>query len=171
MFLIGYAIQFAAIHYHEDGWTAKLLGFYPAHRNFLFYCFPIMSIGFLVNRYGISKIKIRFSYVIISLLLVFLEAYYSFLTALDQKPTDLTLSAFVATPILFIYLFNKDFHAPFKKLSMFSSGVFLSQVVFLNLYKELFHSTGVLDFLFVSIATSISSILLIKLSTRYKFII
>lgn len=168
-YILGYTIQTIGHVFVLDGLAGKVFSSYLSYRNFIFDCFPFMAIGMIINRLGLSKIKVTPWLLLPCLAILIFESSINYY--LSPKSVDLMLSLLITTPILFISISKIRLNSKTKNLSHFASGLFLSQALFINLYKHFYDDRGLESFFYISICTSIASVALIYLSRKIKFII
>lgn len=173
LFVIGYIFQLLGNLHIFSGFWGKLLNFLPLYRNFLFDCFPLLAIGMLINKYGFEKRKISINMVIISFIFVIIESAFN--GFIGNRRLDLLVTSLFFVPIFFIFLFNlnsnSNSNSNVKKLSFFASGVYLSQILFLNSFEKIFPEKGWVMFVLVVICSSLFSLFLIKIRRWIPYII
>lgn len=77
LFFLGYMVQVSGNLHYLNTESDSLLNDYLLYRNFLFVCFPFLTIGFLINKHqiDISTYKNSSLLVILSILGVIAEAF------------------------------------------------------------------------------------------------
>src|SRR5690606_23928386 len=78
LYLSGYFLQQIGNLHIFTGTVDKLLNWYPISRNFLFNCFPLLAIGFLIKKMNLDQKNIPISVVLFSMFLVVLESYMNY---------------------------------------------------------------------------------------------
>jgi hypothetical protein len=174
-FICGYAIQYLGNSYFFEGETNKLLNLYPMYRNFLFDCFPFLTIGFLIKKYEWDvKRNPSLWFVFLSVLAVVTEAYVNieFLKLSKGESVDLLFSLLLACPLLFIYFKNLKYKTDSKILASISTAIyFIHPLLMFYVYKSenlfiLQHA----DFFFVS-SLILSCLVLVFLNRRLKYLL
>ena len=80
-FLLGVTLQYLGNMHFFSGLPDKLLNIYGVHRNFLTVCYPFMMFGYLINKHRlINKIKLSWLLLVLSIVILFAEAYFNYLT-------------------------------------------------------------------------------------------
>jgi fucose 4-O-acetylase-like acetyltransferase len=94
------------------------------YRNGLLFCFPVIVIGYLINKYKIidkwKNIKIA---LILSLILLIVESCINYYKCSDKN--DILLSLYIVCPLLFIYVSNIRYYSQNKSVSYYSTGIYL----------------------------------------------
>lgn len=126
LFLIGYVIQiFGNMHYFK-GEEDSLLNKYFLYRNFLYVCFPFLTIGFLINKlkFDIAQYKYSGFLVVFSIFLVVLESFFTY-KLIGSESADLLLSLLFACPLVFLYGKKMIIKTDSKILASFSTAIYL----------------------------------------------
>lgn len=125
LFLTGYCIQVLGNLHILKNANDSLLNNYLMYRNFLFVCLPFLSIGFLVNKEKVSLSNIKYSsvWVFIGCVLVGLEAYFNYIF-ISHENTDILLSLFFTSPILFLYAQKRYVKSTSKILANLSTAIY-----------------------------------------------
>ncbi|WP_435522691.1 acyltransferase family protein [Chryseobacterium indoltheticum] len=120
LFLFGYIVQILGNLHYLDAESDSLLNDYLLYRNFLFVCFPFLTIGFLINKYAIdiSTYKNSSLLVILSVLCVIAESFFNY-KYISNESTDILFSLIFASPLLFFVLSEDLYKNHFKNFSQF----------------------------------------------------
>ncbi len=173
-FIIGATIQYAGnYHLSSDKDIDKILNTVYSNRNFLFFAFPFFIMGFLMNKYNIlKKITLQSLYIpaVIGFVLLLAEAYYNFSNPARSGGFDMYYSLIISAPTLFMLFMKMEFKSE-KNIALYSSGIYFVHPFILFQLKEYFTITQTPITLVVIIASYLVTIVLIKLSSRFKFIL
>ncbi len=170
LFLMGYVVQvFGNAHYFE-GEQDSVLNTYLYYRNFLFVCFPFLTIGFLINRlnFNLEKYKYANVLVIFSILLVVAEAYFNHKN-ISNESTDILFSLIFASPILFLYCQKMYVKTSSKILANLSTAIYVVHPLIMKstFYTEL-KSYKILIFLLILIPISFA---LVYMNKKLKYLL
>ncbi|KQS91527.1 acyltransferase family protein [Chryseobacterium sp. Leaf394] len=174
-FLCGYAIQYLGNSHFFEGETNELFNRYPMYRNFLFDCFPFLTIGFLIKKYEWDvKRNPSLWLVLLSVTAVIAEAFVNIqiLKLSKKESVDLLFSLLIACPLLFIYFKNLKYKTDSKILASISTAIyFIHPLLMFYVYKSenlfvLQHA----DLFFVS-SLILSSLVLVFLNRRLKYLL
>ena len=126
LFLLGYAVQVLGnLHYFETE-SDSVLNMYLLYRNFLFVCFPFLTIGFLINKHNFDLSKYRYSslLVILSVFCVVAEAFFNFRNV-SSESTDVLFSLLFACPLIFLYCQKIYIKTTSKILANLSTAIYV----------------------------------------------
>ncbi|RZJ46677.1 MAG: hypothetical protein EOO44_22645, partial [Flavobacterium sp.] len=156
LFLTGYAAQILGnLHYFEKE-QDSLLNMYLLYRNFLFVCFPFLTIGFLINKCqtDLSKYKHSYFLVILSILCVIGEAFLDYYL-IGTESTDILFSLLFACPLVFLYFKNIYVKTNSKILANLSTAIYVVHPLIMKstFYEEL-QSFKILIFIAILIPVS-----------------
>lgn len=170
LFSLGYVVQVLGnIHYLNAG-SDFLLNDYLLYRNFLFVCFPFLTIGFLINKHqiDISTYKHSSWLVVLSILSVIGEAFFNY-KYISNESTDILFSLIFASPLLFLYCQTIYIKTTSKILASFSTAIYVVHPLIMksDLYKEI-ESFKVLIFLAILIPVSFA---LVYLNKKLKYLL
>lgn len=170
LFLLGYVVQvFGNAHYFE-GEQDSVLNTYLYYRNFLFVCFPFLTIGFLINRlnFNLEKYKYANVLVIFSIILVVAEAYFNHKN-ISNESTDILFSLIFASPILFLYCQKMYVKTSSKILANLSTAIYVVHPLIMKstFYTEL-KSYKILIFLMILIPISFA---LVYMNKKLKYLL
>ncbi|MEY8759404.1 acyltransferase family protein [Chryseobacterium tongliaoense] len=172
LFCCGYCIQLWGNLHPFTGNMDSTLNAYPLYRNFLFVCFPFLSVGFLIKKLDIDvKLKPSLFQVMLVIGLVMLEAFFNYkIIGLDKKDSiDLLFSLMIACPVVFLYGKNKIFLSDSKILANLSTAIYLVHPLLMKLMLERHFSayeTGV--FIVVLLLVSL---LLVYVNRKIKYLL
>lgn len=170
LYLVGYILQQIGNLHIFTGTVDKLLNWYPISRNFLFNCFPLLAIGFLIKNKNLDqKINIPLSIVLFSIFLVALESYMNYIFISMNESLDHLLMILIAVPIIFIYIKNIRIMGTNKNLALFSTAIFLIHPFFITVHS--FFSIDISRVLFVLGTSIIAGGLLVIINKKLKYIL
>lgn len=171
LFGIGYIIQVLGNLHHLNPESDSLLNDYLLYRNFLFVCFPFLTIGFLINKLKIDFEKYKYPYVLVvfSLVMVVAEAYFNY-KMISSESTDILFSLIFVSPILFLYCQKIYFKTQSKVLASLSTAIYVVHPLIMksDFYKEITSEYKILIFLLILIPVSL---LLVVLNRKLKYLL
>lgn len=171
LFGIGYVVQVLGNSHYFKGEQDSVLNDYLMYRNFLFVCFPFLTIGFLINKMKISFEKYKYSYllVILSVLLVVAEAYFNY-SKISSESTDILFSLILVSPVLFLYCQKIYVKTQSKILASLSTAIYVVHPLIMksDFYKEIISEYKILIFLVILIPVSL---LLVFLNRKLKYLL
>lgn len=169
-FLLGYGVQVLGnLHYFENE-NDSVLNMYLLYRNFLFVCFPFLTIGFLINKHkvDVSEYKNSSPLVILSVLCVVAEAFFNYKN-ISSESTDILFSLIFASPLLFLYCQKIYIKTTSKILASFSTAIYVVHPLIMksDFYKDI-ESFKILIFLAILIPVSFG---LVYLNKKLKYLL
>ncbi|MCI3935678.1 acyltransferase family protein [Chryseobacterium aahli] len=169
-FLLGYGVQVLGnLHYFENE-KDSVLNMYLLYRNFLFVCFPFLTIGFLINKHKVdlSEYKNSSLLVILSVLCVVAEAFFNYKN-ISSESTDILFSLIFASPLLFLYCQKIYVKTTSKILASFSTAIYVVHPLIMRseFYKDI-ESYKILIFLAILIPISFG---LVYLNKKLKYLL
>lgn len=174
MVLIGLILQYAnAYQLISNIELANVLSDNNTRRNFLFFAFPFLSIGFIINKKElykkITKEKLIFG-ITIGLILLIFENYLNYLYAL-KRDFDFLFSLLIICPLVFMLFYKITFNRNTKIIGLYANSIYFIHIVILAFLGRLsiFESTSI-TFLTILLSVVISSFL-IRLNKKYSFIL
>ncbi|MXS70491.1 acyltransferase family protein [Flavobacteriaceae bacterium W22] len=170
LFIIGYIIQVLGNLHYFDKENDSLLNNYLIYRNFLFVCLPFLSIGFLIHKekINLSQVKSSTLVVVLSCVLVIAEAYFNY-NNISKESTDILLSLFLTSPVLFLYGQEKYIKSSSKILATLSTAIyFVHPFLMKSEWFSKIESYRVLIFIVVLIPVSLGLVLINK---RIKYLL
>lgn len=171
LFGVGYAVQVLGNTHYFKGEEDSVLNDYLMYRNFLFVCFPFLTVGFLINKLKISFEKYKYSYflVVLSVVMVVTEAYFNY-KMISSESTDILFSLIFASPILFLYSQKIYIKSQSKILASLSTAIYVVHPLIMksDFYKNITSDYKVL--LFIMILIPISLILVI-VNRKVKYLL
>lgn len=170
LFIIGYIIQVLGNLHYFDKENDSLLNNYLIYRNFLFVCLPFLSIGFLIHKekINLSQVKSSTLVVVFSCALVIAEAYFNYKN-ISKESTDILLSLFLTSPVLFLYGQEKYIKSSSKILATLSTAIyFVHPFLMKSEWFSKIESYRVLIFIVVLIPVSLGLVLINK---RIKYLL
>jgi hypothetical protein len=170
LFLIGYGVQVLGnLHYLEKE-KDSILNMYLLYRNFLFVCFPFLTIGFLINKHqtDLSKYKYSNLLMIVAVFCVLAEALLDYYWV-GSESTDILFSLLFACPLVFLYFKNVYLKTNTKILANLSTAIYVVHPLIMKstFYQEL-QSFKILIFLAILIPVSFA---LVFLNNKLKYLL
>ncbi|OTL80109.1 hypothetical protein B9X62_20125 [Acinetobacter pittii] len=176
LYIIGYAIQQIGNLHLFSGFEDKILNWHPISRNFVFDCFPFLTLGFLIKKLDIDlRFKPSLKLVLFSIFLVIIESRLNYLFISKDESLDHIIAMIFAAPIIFIYVKNLKIMGENKNLALFSTAIFLIHPFFMLLYSFLTAHGFLLNEIpkefFVLFLTLVAGIVLVNLNRKFKYIL
>jgi len=170
LFLFGYVVQVSGNLHYLNTESDSLLNDYLLYRNFLFVCFPFLTIGFLINKHqiDISTYNNSSLLVILSILGVIAEAFFNY-NYISSESTDILFSLIFASPLLFLYCQKIYIKTTSKVLASLSTAIYVVHPLIMKseLYKEI-QSFKILIFLAILLPVSFG---LVYLNRKLKYLL
>lgn len=170
LFLFGYVVQVSGNLHYLNTESDSLLNDYLLYRNFLFVCFPFLTIGFLINKHriDISTYKNSYLLIILSILGVIGEAFFNY-KYISNESTDILFSLIFASPLLFLYCQKIYIKTTSKVLASLSTAIYVVHPLIMKseFYKEI-QSFKILIFLAILIPVSFG---LVYLNRKLKYLL
>ncbi|WP_445431268.1 acyltransferase family protein [Chryseobacterium indoltheticum] len=170
LFLSGYVVQVLGNLHYLNTESDSLLNDYLLYRNFLFVCFPFLTIGFLINKHriDISTYKNSSLLVILSILGIIAEAFFNY-KYISSESTDILFSLIFASPLLFLYCQKIYIKTTSKVLASLSTAIYVVHPLIMKseFYKEI-QSFKILIFLAILIPVSFG---LVYLNRKLKYLL
>lgn len=169
-FLLGYGVQVLGnLHYFKNE-NDSVLNMYLLYRNFLFVCFPFLTIGFLINKHKVdlSEYKNSSILVILSVFCVVVEAFFNYKN-ISSESTDILFSLIFTSPLLFLYCQKIYIKTTSKILASFSTAIYVVHPLIMksDFYKDI-ESFKILVFLAILIPVSLA---LVYLNKKLKYLL
>ncbi|MFL9833302.1 acyltransferase family protein [Chryseobacterium terrae] len=170
LFLLGYTVQVLGNLHYLNAESDSLLNDYLLYRNFLFVCFPFLTIGFLLHKHQIDISKYKHSSLtfIVSVLSVVAEAYFNY-KYISKESTDILFSLIFASPLLFLYCQKIYIKTTSKILASFSTAIYVVHPLIMksDFYKQI-ESFKILIFLAILVPVSLG---LVYLNKKLKYLL
>lgn len=171
LFLCGFAVQVLGNMHYFKADSDVLLNDYLLYRNFLFVCFPFLTIGFLLHKLDLNLNQFKFSFplLIFSVLLVIAEAWFDY-ENISAESTDILLSLFIASPLVFLYAQKIYVKTQSKILANLSTAIYVVHPLIMksDFYKDLQSDFKILIFLLILIPVSFG---LVFLNRKLKYLL
>ena len=171
LFLTGYCVQVLGNLHYLDKEQDAVLNMYLLYRNFLFVCFPFLTIGFLINKHKIDLSRYNNSYLLLIavILFVFGEAFFNYYWVSSEN-TDILFSLLFACPLVFLYFKNIYIKTSSKILANLSTAIYVVHPMIMKstFYTEMQSSFKVLIFLAILIPVSF---VLVYLNDKLKYLL
>lgn len=176
--IIGLSLQYI-VNYNLIAYKVPLLPeseYVNIYRNGLFFCFPFIMTGYLINKFSWHTKKVNWLLLVAAGLLVLAcEAVFNFNHG--KKTFDLLSGLYIFCPALFIYVMNIQFYGESKTIALYSSGVYLTHILVLNIIAKITKTistsalsetpTTIIAFLLSMLATYF----LIRIQKKFKYIL
>lgn len=175
LFFCGYTIQYLGnSHFFEDK-TNIFFNLFPTYRNFLFLCFPFLTIGFMIKKYEWDvKRNPSLWLVLASASAVVAEAFINIqvLKLSKGESVDFLFTLLMACPVIFIYFKNLKFKTDSKILASISTAIyFIHPLLMFYIYKSenlIIMKYG--DLIFIS-SLILSSLVLVFMNRKLKYLL
>ncbi|MBB4804983.1 hypothetical protein HNP38_000255 [Chryseobacterium defluvii] len=173
LFSCGYILQLLGNLHYFQGNTDLVLNFFPVYRNFLFVCFPFLTLGFLIKKLEIDiKYKPSLLLVILAVSLVMAEAFinYRIIHLSKNESIDLLYSLLLACPLLFLYCKNIPLTTNSKILASISTAIYLIHPLLMKLvFKSVnIHTNEIIVF---TVLLLVGSFMLVYANRKLKYIL
>lgn len=171
-FVFGVFIQYAGELDLFGGFIGRAFDYNWAHRNFVFFAYPFMLIGFMLKAGGVSAVKpiyLLFGFVVAFFGLM-LEVNMNFYEGIGVDGFDNLFMLIFFAPVVFLVGFSLRWDFDSKIFSSVSSGIYFVHPALLKLFS-LVLSDSVLIFSATIFSSFISALFLLRLSKRFPFII
>lgn len=169
-FLLGYGVQVLGNFHYFKNENDSVLNMYLLYRNFLFVCFPFLTIGFLINKHKVdlSEYKNSSLLVILSVLCVVAEAFFNYKN-ISSESTDILFSLIFASPLLFLYCQKIYVKTTSKILASISTAIYVVHPLIMksDFYKDI-ESYKILIFIAILIPVSFG---LVYLNKKLKYLL
>lgn len=169
LFSLGYGIQtWGNLHYFK-GEADTLINQFSFYRNFLFMCFPFLTIGYLINKLSLNiKYKPSLLIVVIMVGLVALESFCNYAMINPKDNVDMLFSLLIACPLVFIYCKRIPVLVNTKILANLSTAIYLVHPLLMKWVLGMNIPFEIPVFLVVLLA---SNFVLIIINRRLKYIL
>lgn len=170
LYIFGYMIQQLGNMHIFTGNLDRILNWHPISRNFLFNCFPLLAIGYLIKKTQLDeKYTPPLYMVIILIFIIIIESYLNYHFISKTEPLDHLLTLLIVSPLIFIYVKNKKILGHNKYLASFATAIFLIHPLFINIYEYI--SIDMSKITFVLTASIILSLILVIINNKIKYIL
>lgn len=172
IFIIGTTIQYIGNLHIFNGVLDKILNIYYFHRNFITVCFPLLMLGFLINKFNIDKkIDNIGIYLIIGISLLFVEVWFNYNFISKKESLDQMYSLIFICPVIFILFLKMNFVGKSKEIALFSTGMYLVHPLIQFTILKSIHVNTIYIFLITLVLSLVLSKALIILNSRYKYVL
>ena len=166
----GYLIQLISSMAIFSGFMGEVFNWGPLHRNFIFFGFPFVTIGYLIKKNNIDlSFKIGILLSLLFLIILSLESFINY--KLFHKAIDILLSLFFLCPIIFLIVKKIKIPGSSKNVANFSTGIFLIHAYILFFLRYFFNMENTLLCIFTVIISCFASLVLIQLNKKLKFLL
>ncbi len=176
LYVIGYVIQAISLYMPpSDGVAGYLFSSGWIFRNFLFFGFPLFSIGYLIAKHKLHKAPRHDPQLLLAILgaaiLLILEstAYY-FMHPLKDG-VDMYLSLLILCPLIFLFFHSRSARLNTDFLSKLSTAIYLTHVFFINvLVNAGWMEQGTALFVMVMFASALVSAVLVWSDRKWNML-
>lgn len=171
LFAMGYAVQVLGnLHYFSKA-QDSVLNMYLLYRNFLFVCFPFLTVGFLINKHNVDGSKYQYLglLAVLSVFCVIGEGFFNY-SNISSESTDVLFSLLFASPLVFLYCQKIYIKTTSKILASFSTAIYVVHPLIMKstFYAELQSSYKILIFFAILIPVSFA---LVYLNKKLKYLL
>ncbi|WP_431611492.1 acyltransferase family protein [Chryseobacterium sp. 'Rf worker isolate 10'] len=141
------------------------------YRNFLFFCFPFIFIGYSLNKFSVQEKKMKWNMLLLlSIIILIVEVSSNYI--FGKGSFDILVSLYFICPLLFLIALNINIYSNKKTLALYSTGVYLVHWYILKLpIVNIFKLQGTPRIIFVFILSLILSWFLIQVKKKFKYIL
>ncbi|EPF7752848.1 acyltransferase family protein [Vibrio parahaemolyticus] len=174
-FFIGVLIQYLGVyHFFEGEFIDKVLNVTWSHRNAVFFSFPFLCIGYLINKHSILD-RVNFKVALLGcffgLILLLGESYFNYLNITEYSGFDNYLSLIIVCPILFVFVSKIEIKGQSKKIALYSSSIYFIHSLILSILEEVTRLEGT-SLTFLTIFGSVlASYFVIELNKKVKVLL
>ncbi|MDH6253042.1 hypothetical protein M2347_002769 [Chryseobacterium sp. H1D6B] len=170
LFSIGYILQLLGNFHYFKGELDTTLNLFPSYRNFLFVCFPFLTMGYLINKQKIDKkYKPSLIFVIGCAGLVIFESFLNYKLINSKENVDLLISLLPACSVLFLYCKNLTINISSKILASLSTAIYLVHPLLMKLMPDL-HIQSYETIVFLAVLL-IVSVALVYANRKLKYLL
>lgn len=173
-FIIGSTIQLIGKLHILDTHYDLVANELTTYRNFLFLCFPFLTIGFLISKYNLGHtFKPSLYIVIISVLLLALESFLYFKYINQNDSFDFLFSLILTCPLLFLYVKNIKIQGSSKNIAYIATGIYLIHPYIIVLSTHLMRQEPVYNLgkTGILLLTFLATGILVFLNKKLKFLL
>lgn len=176
LFVIGYVIQDISIYAPpEDGLAGYLFRSGWLFRNFLFFGFPLFSMGYLIAKHRLHKAPRRdpqlLCAIFVAALLLVLESTAHYYLHPLKAGVDMYLSLLLLCPLIFIFFHSRSARLNTDFLSKLSTAIYLTHVFFINILLNTgWMEQGTALFVMAMFASTVVSALLVWSDRKWNIL-
>ncbi len=174
-FLMGVFIQYSGnYHLYSETYLDKLFNHTWSHRNFIFFSYPFLCIGFLINKHSIlEKVSTKTISLIclIGLMLLFFESILNYYQPKNDGGFDNYISLIIACPSIFILFMKVKLTGKSKNIALYASAIYFIHFIILDFLRDIATFNGTTLTFIVFTISSMASFFIIKLNKKIKFIL
>lgn len=176
LYIAGWMIQQLGNLHILPSQIDKLLNFTPIHRNFIFFCFPFLTLGYLINRDFVREkrtLVVKNWQLLAAIFIVVLDSYINYKFISTKEGLDQLITLFIAVPVIFVYFLNLYIPGKNKNIANLSTGIFLIHPLFMFLLANTFikQQGETLFSVSVLLCSIFTSFLLVQLNKKLKYIL
>lgn len=170
LFAAGYVVQVLGNLHYFEGEHDSMLNQYLFYRNFLFVCFPFLTIGFLLNKMKTDLSKYRYPglLVIFSVLMVVAEAFFNY-KMISTESTDILFSLIIASPLVFLYGQKIYIKTHSKILASLSTAIYVVHPLIMK--SEYYIALKSYKLLIFMVVLLVVSFILVYLNRKIKYLL
>ncbi len=174
-FLFGVVIQYLGnYHIFEGDFIDKLFNLTWSHRNALFFSFPFMCLGFLLNKNAtISRVSFIWAIIgsSVGLFLLLVESYVNYINMKKYEGFDNYFSLILICPMMFIFISKMKIKSKTKEIALYSSSIYFIHSLILSLLKEFTFLGGTSLTLLTILASVFASYFIIEANKKVKVLL
>lgn len=172
LFLIGFSMQWIGNLHLLNGKSDVLFNYIPLYRNGLFFCFPFMTIGFLLQKSAHKIVKVPTVYAVLSAVAVLLlEACLTYRLTGPGEVLDLLLSLYIVAPLCFLYVRSIRVDGLSKDIASFSIGIYLFHLYVIHWARPRQDALGEWQVMVVLGITFIGAFVLTILNRKLRYLL
>jgi hypothetical protein len=174
-FLSGVFIQYTGnYHLYAGSYLDILFNYHCSHRNFLFFSYPFLCIGYLINKHSLhNKVTLRsiWLYCFSGISLLIIESYINFHNPFREGGFDNFLSLLLVCPAIFILFMRLEVIGNSKMIALYSSAIYFIHIFVLIFFKKFTDLGNTRQTIAVIIVAGAASFFIIKANKRFKLIL
>ncbi len=176
LFMAGYVIQAISMYAPpEHGLSGYLFHSGWIFRNFLFFGFPLFSMGYLIAKHRLHKAPRRDPQLLFAILgaviLLVLESTAHYYLQPLKDGVDMYLSLLILCPLIFIFFHSRSARLNTDFLSKLSTAIYLTHVLFINILLNAgWMEQGTALFVMVMFASTVVSAVLVWSDRKWNIL-
>lgn len=152
-----------------SGFLGSVFDFGPSHRNFIFFGFSFVAIGYVIRRdkFSINK-NLNITLILLSSIFFLIEVLFNYY--ISDKALDILISLIVICPLIFICVKDVEILGNNKDIANFSTAIFLIHAYILFFTRHFFTTDETLLSLITVLISCIVSFFLVKINNKVGFL-
>lgn len=156
---IQYGVAYGLLHVHLH-----------AGRNALFFCFPFIYTGYVINKYRIYERKFNLPLLLtLGFCVLMLEVILNY--KLSEADLDILAGLYVVAPSLFVAVLKKKARSDNKTLAYYSTGIYLTHILFLNVGENFLGLSPTQNVIFALTVSLVATWPLIRWNRKVKYLL